>query len=82
MLDSRTKKKQGSASTPRLRLRVTFSAKGTDRISHDVLQVVIAQGVAAPQVRLTWRTGKQGRPRPACQHGSPGHARSLDVCKT
>ena len=25
----------------------------------------------APQVRLTWRKGKQGRPLPACQRGSP-----------
>ena len=33
-------------------------------------------------VRLTWRKGKQGQPRPAYQHGSPSHALSLDVCKT
>ena len=25
----------------------------------------------APQVRLTWRKGKQGRPLPACERGSP-----------
>ena len=26
--------------------------------------------------------GKQGRPLSACQHGSPCHALSRDVCKT
>ena len=39
-------------------------------------------GVVASQVRLTWRQGKPGQALPACQHGSPRHARSLDVCKT
>ena len=48
----------------------------------DVLQVVIAQGVVAPPVHLTWRKGKRGRSLPACQNGSPCHALSLDVCKT
>ena len=48
----------------------------------DVLEVFLAQGVVAQQVRLTWRKGKQGRPLPACQHWSPSHTRSHDVCET
>ena len=48
----------------------------------DVLQVFVAQGVVAQQVRLALRKGKQGRPLPAGQDGSPCHSLSLDVCKT
>ena len=48
----------------------------------DVLQVLVAQGVVAQQVRLALRKGKQGRPLPAGQDGSPCHALSLDVCET
>ena len=33
----------------------------------DVLQVFVAQGVVARQVRPALRKGKQGRPLPACQ---------------
>ena len=48
----------------------------------DVLQVLVAQGVVAQQVRLALRQGEQGRPLPAGQDGSPCHSRSPDVCKT
>ena len=48
----------------------------------DVLQVLVAQGVVAQQVRLALRKGKQGRSLPAGQNGSPCHALSLDVCGT
>ena len=44
-------------------------------------KVFLAQGVVAQQVRLVLRKGKQGRPRLACQNGSPSHSHSLDVCK-
>ena len=44
----------------------------------DVLQVLVAQGVVAQQVRLALRQGEQGRPLPAGQDGSPCHA--LDTC--
>ena len=47
----------------------------------DVLQVFVAQGVVAQQVGLALRKGKQGRPLPACQNGSPSHSLSLDVCE-
>ena len=40
----------------------------------DVLQVLVAQGVVAQQVRLALRQGEQGRPLPAGQDGSPCHA--------
>ena len=43
----------------------------------DVLQVLVAQRVVAQQVRLALRKGKQGRPLPAGQDGSPCHALSL-----
>ena len=44
----------------------------------DVLQVFVAQGVVAQQVRLALRKGKQGRPLPAGQDGSPCHSLSLE----
>ena len=34
------------------------------------------------EVETKGKKGNQGRPLPACQHGSPCHAHSLDVCKT
>ena len=40
----------------------------------DVVQVFLAQGVVAQQVRLALRKGKQGRPLPAGQDGSACHS--------
>ncbi len=42
----------------------------------DVLQVLVSQSVVAQQVLLTLRKGKQGRPLPAGQDGSPYNSRS------
>lgn len=44
--------------------------------------LVEIDGALEGMMRLALRKGKQGRPLPACQNGSPSHSLSLDVCKT
>ena len=46
-----------------------------------VHDLVVINASVAQQVRLALRKGKQGRPLPAYQNGSPSHSLSLDVCK-